>query len=115
MKTNQQFRFIFSFGFSDRLLVPLVAVTLTLLATNGAAAPAQQAYIKASNTGGVMPPDIPGDGFGTVAVDGETMVVGAPGEASSATGVNGDESDNSARFSGAAYVFVRSGTNWSQL
>jgi hypothetical protein len=30
------------------------------------------------------------------------------------TGVNGDQSDNSAVQSGAAYVFVRSGTTWSQ-
>jgi hypothetical protein len=28
--------------------------------------------------------------------------------------VNGNQSDNSARASGAAYVFVRSGTDWSQ-
>ena len=42
------------------------------------------------------------------------MVVGATGEASNATGVNGNQSDNSATDSGAAYVFVRSGTNWTQ-
>ena len=36
------------------------------------------------------------------------------GEASNATGVNGNQSDNSATNSGAAYVFVRSGTTWSQ-
>jgi hypothetical protein len=29
-------------------------------------------------------------------------------------GVNGDQSDNSQPFSGAAYVFVREGTTWSQ-
>ena len=42
------------------------------------------------------------------------MVVGADHEDSSATGVNGDQNDNSAQNSGAAYVFVRSGTTWSQ-
>ena len=35
-------------------------------------------------------------------------------EDSDATGVNGDPSNNGARRSGAAYVFVRSGTSWSQ-
>ncbi|MBI3852806.1 MAG: FG-GAP repeat protein [Verrucomicrobia bacterium] len=68
----------------------------------------QQAYLKASNTG-------PGDNFGlSVAVSGDTVVSGAYGEASNATGVNGNQSNNSASASGAAYVFVRSGTNWSQ-
>jgi hypothetical protein len=69
----------------------------------------QQAYLKASNTGAV-------DNFGdsAVAVDGDTIVIGAPQEDSGATGVNGNQSDNSATDSGAAYVFVRNGTNWSQ-
>jgi hypothetical protein len=42
------------------------------------------------------------------------VVIGAPNESSNATGVNGNQSDNSAPNSGAAYVFVRSGTNWIQ-
>jgi hypothetical protein len=68
----------------------------------------QQAYLKASNAEA-------GDTFGgVVAVSGDTVVVGATSESSSATGVNGNQSDNSARNSGAAYVFVRNGTNWSQ-
>ena len=68
----------------------------------------QQAYLKASNTDS-------GDMFGeSVSLDGDTLVVGAPGESSSATGVNGDQSDNSTSGAGAAYVFVRSGTTWSQ-
>lgn len=68
----------------------------------------QQAYLKASNTG-------LGDFFGhSVAVSGDTVVVGAYGEASAAVGVNGNQSDNSASASGAAYVFMRSGTVWSQ-
>ncbi len=70
--------------------------------------PTQQAYLKASNTD-------PSDLFGySVAISGDTLVVGAPWEASNATGVNGDESNNSAGCSGAAYVFVRSGGSWSQ-
>jgi len=68
----------------------------------------QQAYLKASNTDAE-------DYFGwSVAASGDTVVVGAYQESSNATGVNGDQSDNSAKFSGAAYVFVRDGTNWSE-
>jgi hypothetical protein len=68
----------------------------------------QQAYIKASNTA-------VGDWFGeSLALSGDTLVVGAWPEASSATGVNGNQNDNSALESGAAYVFFRDGTTWSQ-
>src|SRR5689334_24405172 len=68
----------------------------------------QQAYFKASNTG-------PLDRFGaSVAVSGDTLVVGAFTESSSATGINGNQSDNSTPASGAAYVFVRHGSNWQQ-
>ncbi len=68
----------------------------------------QQAYLKASNTDG-------GDYFGeSIAVSGDTIVVGAYGEDSSATGVNGMQASNSALWAGAAYVFVRSATGWSQ-
>jgi hypothetical protein len=68
----------------------------------------QQAYLKASNTGAF-------DQFGTsVAVSGDTVVVGVPREASNATGVNGNQGNNSADASGAAYVFTRSGGVWSQ-
>jgi trimeric autotransporter adhesin len=41
--------------------------------------------------------------------------VGAYAEAGNASGVNGNQSDNSAATSGAAYAFTRSGTAWSQL
>ena len=76
----------------------------------------QQAYLKASNPGGGFPlRGIPGDSFGiSVAVSGDTVVVGARSESSSATGVNGNQSDDSAKGSGAAYVFMRSGMTWSQ-
>ena len=49
-----------------------------------------------------------------MAVSGDTVVVGADGEESNATGINGDQDDNSAPTAGAAYVFVRNGTTWSQ-
>ena len=68
----------------------------------------QQAYLKASNTEA-------SDAFGqSVAVSGNTLVVGAPFEESGATGVNGNQADNSADEAGAAYVFVRAGTTWTQ-
>ena len=68
----------------------------------------QDAYIKASNTGVV-------DRFGySVAVSGNTMVVGAPFERSDATGVDGDENNDLASQSGAAYVHVLDNGQWSQ-
>ena len=68
----------------------------------------QQAYLKASNTD-------PQDFFGSsVAISSDTVVVGAKNEQSSATGVNGDQTDNSLFRTGAAYVFVRNGVTWSQ-
>ena len=68
----------------------------------------QQAYLKASNADG-------GDLFGiAIAIDGDTLVIGAPTEASSATTVNGDQSDNSAFGAGAAYVFTRNNETWTQ-
>jgi drug/metabolite transporter superfamily protein YnfA len=68
----------------------------------------QQAYVKASNTG-------VSDQFGDcVSLSGDTLVVGASFETSNATGVNGNQADNSIPFAGAAYVFVRSGSTWSQ-
>jgi hypothetical protein len=68
----------------------------------------QQAYLKTSNAGA-------DDQFGvSVAVSGDTVVVGAWGEDSNATGVNGNQGDNSAEFAGAAYVFVRNGASWTQ-
>src|SRR5262249_39818112 len=68
----------------------------------------QQAYLKASNTGNF-------DSFGmSTAISGETVVVGAPFESSNATGVNGNQGNNSAPYSGAPYAFARGGATWSQ-
>lgn len=72
---------------------------------------AQQAYVKASNTDCTA---VLGFFGKSVAVSGDTVVVGATFENSSATGVNGNQSDNSAPASGAAYVFVRSAGVWTQ-
>lgn len=87
-------------------------VTLSGIAVTGAAMSpeeiAQQAYLKASNTG-------IGDNFGyAVAISGDTVVVGALLEDSNATGVNGSGANNSLDASGAVYVFVRDGSAWTQ-
>ena len=71
----------------------------------------QQAYIKAPNANG-------GDRFGTsLAIDGDTLVVGAIFEGSNQTTItNGTfaSNDNSLIRTGAAYVFTRNGSSWSQ-
>jgi hypothetical protein len=46
--------------------------------------------------------------------DGNTLAVGAIGEDSYSTGLSESPTDNSASYSGAAYLFERSGTSWSQ-
>jgi hypothetical protein len=69
----------------------------------------QEAYIKASNAES-------GDGFGnvTLSADGNTLAVSATAEDSGETGINGDQSDNSAAGSGAVYLFRFNGTDWLQ-
>jgi trimeric autotransporter adhesin len=70
----------------------------------------QAAYLKTSNA------DL-GDWFGfsvAISEDGDTIVGGAPFEASRSTGVNGQSSDNSVVRAGAAYVFQRDGGSWTQ-
>lgn len=70
----------------------------------------QQAYIKASSTDFM-------DQFGwsvAISSDGNTLAVGANGEDSTATGINGNQTNDSATDSGAAYLFIRSGTTWTQ-
>jgi hypothetical protein len=70
--------------------------------------PVQEAYVKASNTAAHS-------SFGaSVALSGDTLAVGAFGESSNATGINGDQTDTSAPNAGAAYVFTRNGAAWSQ-
>ena len=70
----------------------------------------QQAYIKASNTGA---PDT--FGFSVdLNSDGNTLAVGAPAEASNATGIDGTQTNNDRDYAGAAYAYTRSGAVWSQ-
>lgn len=67
-----------------------------------------QAHLRASNAERH-------DEFGfAVALSGDRLAVGAPGESSNATGVGGDQEGNSQVGSGAVYVFERAGTTWNQ-
>src|SRR5262245_50127833 len=80
----------------------------------------QIAYLKASNgdsgdhfgCGGVLDGHA---GWGAaVSGDGNTLAIGAPHEDGGASGVNGNQSDNSMDGAGAVYVFVRDGAGWRQ-
>lgn len=46
--------------------------------------------------------------------DGNVIAIGWSGESSNSTGINGDENNSLAAFSGAAYVYRRVGTVWSR-
>ena len=68
----------------------------------------QEARLKASNAG-------PNDRFGhsvALSADGRTLAVAAYFESSRATGVNGDEKDDSVPQAGAVYMFTRTATGW---
>jgi cadherin-like protein/FG-GAP repeat protein len=68
----------------------------------------QTAYIKASNTDA-------GDSFGySISLASNKLLVGARREDSGASGVNGDESDNSVASAGAAYLFKLENGIWQQ-
>ncbi len=70
----------------------------------------QQALLKADVVGF-------GDLFGiSVALVGDMLAVGAIGERSNATGINGNANDESAVSAGAAYLFERDATGaWTQI
>ena len=73
----------------------------------------QQAYLKASNTGEAED----GDQFGfslALSDDGNTLAAGAIAEDSADARINGNQADNSASSAGAVYVFVRTGSRWTQ-
>ncbi len=82
----------------------------------------QQAYLKPSNTrtfdGFLLFGELPDSAleFGVcVAISADTVVVGADGDFSNATGVNGNQSNTNAFASGAAYVFTGLGALAPQL
>lgn len=69
----------------------------------------QQAYIKPSNT-------LAGESFGqalALSADGNILAVGAEGDASAATGINGNSANTSAPASGAVFSYVRTNTSWA--
>lgn len=71
---------------------------------------AQQAFVKAGKSEA-------GDGFGTsvaLSADGNTLVVGAPGESSSRLGINQPDTEAGTPRSGALYVFRRDAGSWTQ-
>ena len=71
----------------------------------------QQAYVKAPEVNA-------GDHYGTsVGISGNTVVIGAWGEDSSSSSItngSGASNNNSLLDSGAAYVYLRTGTTWAQ-
>lgn len=67
-----------------------------------------ESYLKAPNPG-------PNDGFSeliAISIDGSRIAVGASNEDSGATGIDGNQLDNTKTDSGAVYVFDRDGTSW---
>ena len=76
--------------------------------TRAGATWSQQAQLKGSNTETF-------DMFGSsLAIQGETLVIGAEHEASCASGINGNQADNSCSRAGAIYVFNRRAGMWAQ-
>lgn len=70
----------------------------------------QTAFLMASNAD-------PGDQFGnsvSLGADGSILAVGAPYEQSTASGINGDQDDNSSFGEGAAYIFEYRDSEWVQ-
>lgn len=68
----------------------------------------QRVYLKASNTD-------PNDGFGSaLAISGNSLVIGAPGEASDSRGLDQIQTNNPVPGAGAAYVFMGGAGSWAQ-
>lgn len=95
-------------GNQDDQSVPNAGAVYTY--TRSGSSWAHQAYVKASNTDA-------GDGFGAslaLSGNGSTLTVSAPGEASRATGIQGDQQDNTLPSSGAVYAYTQNAGAWSQ-
>jgi len=81
----------------------------------------QQGYVQASNPPQSTNSSFNGGnshGFGgiiSLSADGNVLAVGAAGERSTATGINGDQTQSGdLRFSGAVYVFTQANGSWQQ-
>jgi hypothetical protein len=74
----------------------------------------EQARLVASTDPAVLP-SLSGDAFGaSVKIVEDTVLIGAFREDSNAAGLNGDRSNNTMTDSGAAYLFTRTGKQWSE-
>lgn len=71
---------------------------------------AQQAYIKPSNS---VQNHLFGESL-ALSSEGNRLAVGAPGDSSIATGVDGDEDNTNRPGTGAVFVFDRTDNEWSQ-
>lgn len=70
----------------------------------------EQTYLKAGHVGA-------GKGFGSsvsLTNDGRVLAVGAPGDKSAARGIDGDQTDASLGYPGAAYIFHPENNTWRQ-
>lgn len=68
----------------------------------------QQAYIKPSHI------DFEIEFGKSLAIDGNTLVVGSPGDNREVSGINPPASNNNSTHSGAVYVYTRLGNTWTQ-
>jgi hypothetical protein len=94
-------------GMRDRRNVGALAIALAMALGCGYE---PDGFITGSNTSSE-------DEFGwglALSSDGRTLAVGAPGEASSAPGINGDQDDDSLGGSGAVYVFTPQADPWPE-
>jgi trimeric autotransporter adhesin len=102
---------------SDALALGDTAIRVTTTSTFGVNAEynwvvtragTEEVYIKAGNPAAA-------DGFGaSVALDGDNLLVGAPWQDGAKGGVNALRMSSGANDSGAAYLFTRTGTTWSE-
>ena len=86
------------------------SITIVDLATDGCS-------ITIRNTGGISELELRKDHFGEIVTfsgDGHTLAIAAPNEASDASGVNGDEKNNSVESSGVVYLYKRIDSIWTQ-
>src|SRR6185369_16878862 len=82
--------------------VPTVLAFALGVAGCGSPAPAASVYIKASNPAAYSYFDVV-----ALSADGSTLAVGAIGESSNATGIDGVQTNQSADGTGAVYVFTQ--------
>jgi len=88
-------------GFAPTQVTVVVTTETGVTATYTVVLGRSATYVKASNTGAI-------DWFGwsvALSADGSTLAVGARNETSRATGIGGNQADNSASAAGAVYVY----------